>query len=394
MVWLLIRNLRICAWPSTAQARRTACPAASPRGSSRCRCISLADPVLEARPCRARVPGQPTDASRSRRASRCPAGSCAPKWVTAIRSRPPRLDDVHRGHATARRRCRAAASAASTGPSPIRTPATSPVKRGAGRPRAGRRRGARRGRACTRRGSRPCARRRCRMRMRSSGTGDDLAPEPVQLVAVDPLWRWRPAATGRSCAARRARAPRPRRRATPAQRAGRAGVVEVDVRQQDRRAARSRRARRAACRCDDSGPGIDDARRRSRSSRSTRGDALVQDVDLTHGRPRCPGSETARRAPRPRARVHRRRASSPLRAQRLEHPLVVVGDRLLGQRLVEDRDALVGVEERQARRGPPRSRARLVVVEQEERREQAPAGRQHARALGGVVRRRRPRAGG
>src|SRR6478735_979598 len=37
-----------------------------------------------------------------------------------------------------------------------------------------------------------------------------------------------------------------------------------------------------------------------------------------------------------------------VRAQRLEDPFVVVGDRLLGQRLVEDRDALVDVGERQA----------------------------------------------
>src|SRR4051794_865844 len=88
---------------------------------------------------------------------------------------------------------------------------------------------------------------------------------------------------------------------------------------------------------------------------------------------------------RPRATVLRDELE-PVGAQRLEQPLVVVGDRLLGQRLVEDRDALVDVEERKARAAGLDQRAGRVV-EQEERREQPAAGREHARALGQVLRR-------
>src|SRR3954466_5738817 len=47
-------------------------------------------------------------------------------------------------------------------------------------------------------------------------------------------------------------------------------------------------------------------------------------------------------APRPRARVQPDQLQ-PVRAQRLEHPLVVVCHGLLGQRLVEDRQPLVYV---------------------------------------------------
>src|SRR5436190_5920079 len=73
-------------------------------------------------------------------------------------------------------------------------------------------------------------------------------------------------------------------------------------------------------------------------------------------------------APRPRARMPGGQLE-PVGAQRLEHPLVVVGDRLLGQVLVEDRDTLVAVEEHQPGPAFPDQLA-ARVVEQEERRQQ------------------------
>ena len=108
---------------------------------------------------------------------------------------------------------------------------------------------------------------------------DDLAPEALHVVAVEARRRWRRASTGRRGAALRARARRHDVRPAPHERAGRAGVVEVDVRQQDAPAARGRRAPRRSASSHDCGPGIDEDVADAAAADDVRAPE-VQDVEL------------------------------------------------------------------------------------------------------------------
>ena len=184
----------------------------------------------------------------------------------ALRAPAPR-----RGRATPprpRRRCRAAASAAGPGPSPIRTPATSPTNAVPGRlVQVGDVVGGV-ARACSRRGSRPSVSPPLSTRRRSSGTGHDLAPQALACRRRRCAWRWRPAATGSAmCGAPRSCTQTSTSGQRAHERAGGAGVVEVDVGQQDRARRPRRRAPRAASRCAGLRPGVDEHAVELRSSR-------------------------------------------------------------------------------------------------------------------------------
>ena len=131
------------------------------------------------------------------------------------------------------------------------------------------------------------------------GHRHDLAPEPLHRVAVEPRRRCSAASTGRRGGGRPLVHVDLEIRPALDQRAGAAGVVEVDVGQQKRRAAARRPAPRAASCSDDSGPGsIEHVARRAQQPITCLRPRWL-DVDQAHGERRLGHNATGAPCGRP-----------------------------------------------------------------------------------------------